>query len=92
MNVVLSPNPYRDRGLKAAMTAKHILENNGAQVVICLPFELEESGRAHLPPHEPFGQMAAQLEDTDVLVCFGGDGTILHAARDANPRQIPVLG
>ena len=92
MKVLLSPNPYRDRGLKTAMTAKRILEDNGAQVVICLPFDLEDSSRVHLPAHQPFGQMSAELEDTDVLVCFGGDGTILHAARDANPRQIPVLG
>ena len=26
MKVLLSPNPYRDRGLKTAMTAKRILE------------------------------------------------------------------
>ena len=92
MKVLLSPNPYRDRGLKTAMTAKRILEDNGAQVVICLPFDLEDSSRVHLPAHQPFGQMSAELEDTDVLVCFGGDGTILHAARDANAHQIPVLG
>ena len=61
MKVVLSPNPYRDRGLKAAMTAKHILQNNGAKLVVCLPFELEEAGRAHLPAHQPFGRMAAEL-------------------------------
>lgn len=92
MKVLLSPNPYRDRGLKTAMTAKRILEDNGAQVVICLPFDLEDSSRVHLPAHQPFGEMKAELEDTDVLVCFGGDGTILHAARDANAHQIPVLG
>ena len=92
MKVVLSPNPYRDRGLKAAVSAKNVLESCGAQVVICLPFELDESARGNLPAHLPFGQMNQALEGAEFLVCFGGDGTILHAARDANSRQIPILG
>ena len=29
MKVVLSPNPYRDRGLKAAQSARRILEKCG---------------------------------------------------------------
>ena len=32
------------------------------------------------------------MNDADFLICFGGDGTILHAARDANLRGIPILG
>ena len=28
----------------------------------------------------------------DLLICFGGDGTILHAAHEANARNIPILG
>ena len=88
MKVLLSPNPYRDRGLKTAMTAKRILEDNGAQVVICLPFDLEDSSRVHLPAHQPFGQMSAELEDTDVLVCFGGD----HSPRRPGCQRPPDSG
>ncbi|MBR4592100.1 MAG: NAD(+)/NADH kinase [Elusimicrobiaceae bacterium] len=32
------------------------------------------------------------LAQTDLLICMGGDGTILHSARAAAPIHIPVLG
>ena len=32
MKVVLCPNPYRDRGLKAAQSAKKILEGSGVEM------------------------------------------------------------
>ena len=37
MNIILSSNPYRDRGLRAAMEARKILERAGAHTVLCLP-------------------------------------------------------
>ena len=50
MKIVLSPNPYRDRGLRAAQAAQRILEGAGASTAICLPFEVEQGGRLDLPP------------------------------------------
>ena len=92
MKIVLSPNPYRDRGLRAAQAAQRVLENAGASTAICLPFEVEQGGRLDLPSSVPLGNLDAELSDADILVCFGGDGTILHAAHEANARGIPVLG
>ena len=91
MKVVLSPNPYRDRGLKAAQAAEKILRNEGVETVMCLPFQVEGSG-VELPRHIRFKNTQEELKSADMLICFGGDGTILHAAKDANACHVPVLG
>ncbi len=92
MTVGLSPNPYRDRGLRAAQAAQKILRQSGVETVMCLPFALEEGSRVELPPNLKFHSLKRALERADVLICFGGDGTILHAAKDANAHHVPILG
>lgn len=91
MKVVLSPNPYRDRGLKAAQAAEKILRAAGVETVMCLPFSVEGGG-VELPRHLRFRDMQEELKGADMLICFGGDGTILHAAKDANANHVPILG
>lgn len=92
MRIVLSPNPYRDRGLKAAQSARKILNNVGIETAICLPFDLDGGGKVDLPRHLTYEKMDQVLPGADMLICFGGDGTILHAAKDANGYGVPILG
>jgi NAD+ kinase len=36
--------------------------------------------------------LARDIPGTDLLVCPGGDGTVLHAARAVVPHHVPILG
>lgn len=92
MKIVLSSNPYRDRGLRAAQEAKRVLENAGAHTVLCLPFQPKKGDRLDLPRQIPLATLEQELPSADLLICFGGDGTILHAARDATLHEVPILG
>jgi len=92
MKIVLSSNPYRDRGLRAALEARQILEQLGAQTALCLPFRPQKSDQLDLPRGVAVAELEQELAGADMLICFGGDGTILHAARDAMKENIPILG
>lgn len=90
MKAILSPNPYRDRGLKVAQTAARILMESGCDIRFCLPFELDS--RFELPKTLTYSKMEEEIKTADILICFGGDGTLLHAAKLAYQHDIPVLG
>lgn len=92
MRIILSSNPYRDRGMRVALEAQRILERSGAETALCLPFQLRKGERSELPRHIVLANLEEELDRADLMICFGGDGTILHAARDATLHNIPVLG
>ena len=89
-NVLLTPNPYRDRNFTTVRSAIQILREAGMRPSVCLPFEVDRN--FELPKDIRFSRMERELPNADVVVCFGGDGTILHMAKAATKRGIPILG
>lgn len=88
--VVLTPNPYRDKNFNTVRTAMQILENAGMEAKLCLPFEVDKS--FDLPKDLYFSRLDRELANANVIICFGGDGTILHMAKTATRYDLPILG
>ena len=89
-NLILTPNPYRDKNFHTLRCAMQILKEEGFQVKACLPFEVERS--CELPKDIRFYRLDRELGNADLVICFGGDGTILHMAKAATRRGLPLLG
>jgi NAD+ kinase len=88
--VILTPNPYRDKNFQTVREAMRILEECGMETRLCLPFEVDRS--FELPRDLHFSKLDRELPKADLVICFGGDGTILHMAKMATRRDIPILG
>lgn len=88
--VVMTPNPYRDRDFSCVLEAQRILSAAGVEAKICLAFEVDKSFA--LPQGVPLFDLQEELRTADALICFGGDGTILHTSKAAARCGIPILG
>ncbi len=88
--IILTPNPYRDKDFKTARAAMEILQDAGLDVRMCLPFEVDRT--YDLPKDIRFSRLERELPGASMLVCFGGDGTILHMAKTATRHGLPILG
>ena len=88
--VILTPNPYRDHDFNTVRTTARILEQAGIEARLCLPFEVDRSFQ--LPRDLRFSRLDRELSTADAVICFGGDGTILHMAKAATRNGIPILG
>ena len=87
--IILCPNPNRDKGMIATKRAMEILDAMGFQTVVCSPFKDQDSA---LFAGLPVKQISHEIRSADMMITFGGDGTILHLAKMAALNRVPVLG
>ncbi len=90
MRVILSPNPYRDKHFQTLREAMEVLKKAGIETRVCLPFEVDRS--YELPRDIRFSRIDRELPNASMVICFGGDGTLLHMAKAATRNGIPILG
>ena len=90
MKIILSPNPYRDKRMTVVSEAEKVLKECGVETVVCLPFPMDDHFR--FAKKFDWKDLDEEAAGTDMLICFGGDGTILHLARFARTHNIPILG
>ncbi len=67
-----------------------ILQEAGIECRVCLPFEVDRT--FDLPRDIHFCRLDREMPKASAVVCFGGDGTILHMAKAATRFGIPILG
>ena len=89
-NVILTPNPYRDKNFQTVRNAVEVLKGAGLNPRVCLPFDIDRS--YELPKDIRFHRLDREIGNAEMVICFGGDGTILHMAKTATRRGLPILG
>ena len=89
-NIVLAPNPYRDKNFQTVRDAMAVLKSAGIEPKICLPFDVDRS--FELPKDIRFSKLDRELPNAELVICFGGGGTILHMAKTATRKGLPILG
>jgi NAD+ kinase len=85
-SILILYNPSKMNAYEYAQRAMKRLEKAGARVAVLTSHEFvqpeQEETHARLQHQQPF----------DVILVFGGDGTILGVARTIAPNPIPLMG
>lgn len=87
--IILCPNPYRDAGFQATRRSQEMLRQCGLETAVCLPFHVENLVGAEGLELKTLQQ---EIRSADLLIAYGGDGTLLHLARTCATNRVPMLG
>ena len=88
--IAICPNPFRDIGCALSLQIQKMLEDAGFETCICPVFSSGENGA--VPPQIAVRDIHEVIGACSLIVVVGGDGTILHVARQIHPHKVPLLG
>ena len=88
--IAICPNPYRDIDCRLSLKAMEIISPLGKECCICPVFA--QPGDEILPAEIEYKNLDDVIEQCELVIVIGGDGTILNVARHLNESSIPILG
>ena len=88
--IAICPNPYRDIDCRLSLKAIDIIRPLGKECCICPVFA--KPGDEILPAHIEYRDIDDVLDECELFIVIGGDGTILSVARHLRDAAIPILG
>ena len=85
--VSLYPNPTRSVAFEALAEVAHVLRARGKRLLVDRAHQARLEGVSDVEFVE-----SADLYKADLIVVFGGDGTLLSASHEASQTGTPILG
>ena len=88
--IAICPNPFRDTECNLSLYIARLLCTNGYETCICPIFA--DGKKGIVPESIDARDITDVAAECSLIVVVGGDGTILHVARQIHQWPVPLLG